>query len=114
MNYRRFKEAEISEVGLGTWQLGSTDWGDINEESAFEILNKFVDLGGNFIDTADVYGMGISESYIGKFLKTTDKTLYVASKLGRRGDGTNGWPQNFSYETMRSHVESSLKNLDVS
>ncbi|MGV3509219.1 MAG: aldo/keto reductase [Sphingobacteriaceae bacterium] len=114
MNYRRFKEAEISEVGLGTWQLGSTDWGDINEESAFEILNKFVDLGGNFIDTADVYGMGISESYIGKFLNTTDKTLYVASKLGRRGDGTNGWPQNFSYETMRSHVESSLKNLDVS
>ena len=114
MNYRRFKEAEISEVGLGTWQLGSTDWGDINEESAFEILNKFVDLGGNFIDTADVYGMGISESYIGKFLKTTDKTLYVASKLGRRGDGINGWPQNFSYETMRSHVESSLKNLDVS
>lgn len=114
MNYRRFKSVELSEVGLGTWQLGSADWGSMDEENAFAILNKFVDLGGNFIDTADVYGMGISESYIGKFLKTTDKTLFVASKLGRRGDAESGWPQNFRYDTMRSHVESSLKNLGIS
>lgn len=114
MNYRTFKNKSVSEVGLGTWQLGSADWGDMNEERAFGILNRFVELGGNFIDTADVYGMGISESYIGKFLKTTDKALTVASKLGRRGDGANGWPQNFTYEAMRSHLESSLKNLNIS
>ena len=114
MNYRRFRDTELSEVGLGTWQLGSADWGNIQEEDAFSILNKFVELGGNFIDTADVYGMGISERYIGKFLKTTDKPLYVASKLGRRSDGSNGWPQNFSYDGMRAHVESSLRNLDIS
>ncbi|MBC8054796.1 MAG: aldo/keto reductase [Sphingobacteriaceae bacterium] len=114
MNYRKFGEVSVSEVGLGTWQLGSADWGNIREEDAFAILNRFVELGGNFIDTADVYGMGISESYIGKFLKTTNKNLFVATKLGRRGDGTNGWPQNFSYDGMRSHIESSLKNLDLS
>lgn len=114
MNYRKFKDVEISEIGLGTWQLGSADWGNIKEEEAFAILSRFVELGGNFIDTADVYGMGISESYIGKFLKATDKQLFVASKLGRRSDGTNGWPQNFSYEVMRSHVESSLINLNIS
>lgn len=114
MHYRKFRDVSISEVGLGTWQLGSADWGNIREEDAFAILNRFVSLGGNFIDTADVYGMGISESYIGKFLKTTDKELFVASKLGRRGDGANGWPQNFSYDGMRSHIESSLKNLDLS
>ncbi|WP_256010681.1 aldo/keto reductase [Desertivirga xinjiangensis] len=111
MKYRKFKDIEVSEVGLGTWQLGSADWGNINDEEAFSILNAFVDAGGTFIDTADVYGMGISESIIGRFLKTTNKTLYVASKLGRRGDEGNGWPQNFSYDSMKKHVESSLQNL---
>jgi len=114
MKYRKFKGIDISEVGLGTWQLGSADWGNISDEDAFAILNSFVDAGGNFIDTADVYGMGISESIIGRFLKTTDKQLYVATKLGRRHDSPNGWPQNFEYGVMKQHVESSLKNLGQS
>lgn len=114
MNYRLFKEHKVSEIGLGTWQLGSADWGVVNDEEAFAILQSFVDAGGNFIDTADVYGSGISESVIGRFLKTTDKELFVATKLGRRHDGSFGWPQNFTYDGMRSHIESSLKNLDAS
>ena len=114
MNYRLFKEHKVSEIGLGTWQLGSADWGVVNDDEAFSILQSFVDAGGNFIDTADVYGTGISESVIGRFLKTTDKELFVATKLGRRHDGACGWPQNFTYDGMRSNVESSLKNLDVS
>lgn len=114
MNYRLFKEHKVSEIGLGTWQLGSADWGVVNDEEAFSILQAFVDAGGNFIDTADVYGMGVSEKTIGRFLKTVNKEIFVATKLGRRGDGTNGWPQNFTYDGMRAHIESSLKNLDVS
>jgi aryl-alcohol dehydrogenase-like predicted oxidoreductase len=114
MKYRPFKEYKISEIGLGTWQLGSADWGIVNDEEAFAILQAFVDAGGNFIDTADVYGMGVSEKTIGRFLKTINKEIFVATKLGRRGDGTNGWPQNFTYDGMRAHIESSLKNLDVS
>ncbi|MDB5191317.1 MAG: aldo/keto reductase [Segetibacter sp.] len=113
MEYRLFKETQISEIGLGTWQLGSADWGVVNDDEAFAILKAFTDAGGNFIDTADVYGMGISEQVIGRFLKTQNKELFVATKLGRRHDESNGWPQNFSYATMRRHVESSLKNLDV-
>jgi len=50
---------------------------------------------------------------IGKFLKTTDKEIYVATKLGRRADAPNGWPQNFTYDGMKRHVEDSLKHLDV-
>ncbi len=111
MQYRSFKGIQVSEVGLGTWQLGSADWGVVNEDEAFGILQEFVNLGGNFIDTADVYGMGISETVIGKFLKTVDKELYVATKLGRRHDESNGWPQNFTYDGMRRHVEDSLKHL---
>ena len=113
MNYRKFKDTAIAEVGLGTWQLGSADWGNINDEDAFAILQAYVDGGGNFIDTADVYGMGVSEQVIGRFLKTVDTPIYVATKLGRRGDEPNGWPQNFTYDAMRRQVEDSLRYLDV-
>lgn len=98
---------------MGTWQLGSADWGNIDKEKAFEILQTYIDAGGNFIDTADVYGMGLSEKIIGEFLKTTDKKIFVATKLGRRHDKPNGWPQNFTYGFIRRHVESSLNNLNV-
>ena len=113
MKYRSFKQYKVSEIGLGTWQLGSADWGIVKEEEAFSILQAFVDAGGNFIDTADVYGMGISEKLIGRFLKTVNKEIFVATKLGRRQDGACGWPQNFTYDGMKSNVESSLKNLGV-
>lgn len=113
MKYRKFKDEQISEIGLGTWQLGGSDWGPVNEEHALDVLAAFADAGGNFIDTADVYGMGVSEKVIGKFLKSSDKEFLVASKLGRRHDGDNAWPQNFSYEKMRSHVESSLEHLQL-
>ena len=79
MKYRSFRGTDISEVGLGTWQLGSDDWGAVSDEDAFEILNAFTAAGGNFIDTADVYGMGNSEKVIGRFLKTQAKEIYVAS-----------------------------------
>lgn len=113
MKYRDFKGDKISEVGLGTWQLGSADWGVVDEEEAFKILNTFVDLGGNFIDTADVYGMGISEKIIGRFLSQTSSKLFVATKLGRRTDKPNGWPQNFTLDGMRQHVEASLSHLGL-
>jgi Predicted oxidoreductases (related to aryl-alcohol dehydrogenases) len=114
MHYRQFQGVQVAEVGLGTWQLGSADWGQIKEEEAFNILQTYTDAGGNFIDTADVYGMGISEIIIGKFLKTVNKEIYVATKLGRRGDGGNGWPQNFTYDAMKKHVEDSLHLLGQS
>lgn len=113
MHYRLFKEEQIAEIGLGTWQLGSADWGVVNEKEALGILQTYVDAGGNFIDTADVYGMGISEKLIGKFLQQSNTQIFVASKLGRRGDGVSGWPQNFTFSAMKMHVESSLHNLGI-
>jgi len=114
MQYRFFKGIKISEVGLGTWQLGNADWGVVKDTEAFSILKAFADSGGNFIDTSDVYGNGLSEKIIGNFLKATNKEMFVASKLGRRQDHGYGWPQNFSYDTMRRHVEDSLQNLGLS
>lgn len=114
MNYRNFRGTQVSEVGLGTWQLGSSEWGNVDEQQAFEILQAYTDAGGNFIDTADIYGGGVSERVIGKFLKTIDKPIFVATKLGRRSDGEYGWPQNFTYDAMKRQVEDSLANLGVS
>lgn len=114
MNYRKFKDVEVAGIGLGTWQLGSADWGNVNEEDAFKILDAYTSAGGNFIDTADVYGMGISESIIGRFLQTYRGEIFVASKLGRRQDAPNGWNQNFTYDFMRRQVEDSLQHLQLS
>lgn len=108
------KEVSIAEIGLGTWQLGSSDWGAVDETEALRVLQTYVEEGGNFIDTADVYGMGISEKIIGKFLQQTKKELFVATKLGRRQDAGNGWPQNFEYDSMKKQVEDSLEHLGLS
>lgn len=113
MQYRYFKGTKVSEIGLGTWQLGSADWGKVDEQEAFAILKAFTTNGGNFIDTADVYGMGISEKVIGKFKQTVNEQLYIASKLGRRSDAGFGWPANFTYQNMKRQVQSSLENLEV-
>ena len=71
MKYRTLGKTgfKVSEISLGTWQLGGR-WGEkFNFSTAEEILNRAVDGGVNFIDTADVYNEGQSEKAIGKFLK---------------------------------------------
>ena len=78
--------AEVSEVGLGCWQLGGADWGDVSDEKALGILAAAVEAGVTFFDTADVYGNGRSESLIGRFLKQTSEPIFVATKLGRMQD----------------------------
>ena len=106
-------ETRVSEVGLGTWQLGGSEWGDVPEESAMQILESAADCGVTFIDTADIYGQGRSESLIGRFLKgrSDASRFFVATKLGRSPDP--GWPQNFEAATIRLHTEQSLRRLGV-
>jgi aryl-alcohol dehydrogenase-like predicted oxidoreductase len=114
MHYRRFANTrvEVSEIGLGCWQLGGADWGDVSDEKAFEILRASVESGVTFLDTADVYGTGRSESLIGRFLKAhKPKKLFIATKLGRFPEP--GPPGNFSGESFRKHTEASLKRLGV-
>jgi aryl-alcohol dehydrogenase-like predicted oxidoreductase len=103
--------AEVSEIGLGTWQLGGADWGDVDEREALSTLAAAVEGGVNFFDTADVYGLGRSEELIGKFLKETSTPIFVATKLGRFP--APGWPENFSLESIRAHTENSLRRLGV-
>jgi aryl-alcohol dehydrogenase-like predicted oxidoreductase len=112
MKQRIFDETgrSISEIGLGCWQFGG-DWGNISDDQAFSILQAAVDHGTNFIDTADVYGMGRSEELIGRYLKTQSQPLFIATKLGRFPHP--GGDENYTEQTIRAHTEASLKRLGV-
>lgn len=100
----------VSEVGLGTWQLGA-NWGNVTDETALATLRAAYDCGTSFFDTADVYGAGRSETLIGRFLKETRASVYVATKLGRFSPP--GWPENFTRAGIRQHTEASLQRLGV-
>ena len=112
MNQRSFSDSGklISEIGLGCWQLGGSDWGKLDESSAFEILSTAVSSGVNFFDTADVYGGGRSETLIGQFLKKTNESLFVATKLGRTGEL---YPDKYTEANIRAATEASLKRLNL-
>jgi len=98
-----------SEVGLGAWQLGA-DWGNVSEDDAHAILQTAADNGVTFIDTADVYGAGLSETRIGKFISTYPKgSFFVATKLGR----LHGYPDQYSLQLFRKCVQDSIKRLQV-
>ena len=101
----------VGEIGLGCWQLGGSDWGNVSEEAALEILKTAVSQGTTLFDTADVYGGGRSEELIGKFLSGKPRDIFVATKLGRGGNP--GWPGNFTPAAMAAHTEASLRRLGV-
>ena len=112
MNTRPFGPAQhhVSEIGLGCWQLGGADWGNLDDQRAFEILNTAADAGITFLDTADVYGLGRSETLIGKFLKQRKEQFFVATKLGRMSDL---YPDKYTEAGVRAATEASLKRLGV-
>jgi aryl-alcohol dehydrogenase-like predicted oxidoreductase len=101
----------VSEISLGTWALGG-DWGSVAEDDAYAALNRAIDLGVNFLDTADVYGDGRSEKLIGRLLRDRpDDEIFVATKAGRRLDPHTA--EGYEYENLAPFVERSLKNLGV-
>ncbi|MFN3850123.1 MAG: aldo/keto reductase [Spirosomataceae bacterium] len=113
MNYRILGKTgfEISEISLGTWQVGGK-WGDeFSHQNAEKILGTAVDSGINFIDTADVYGNGESEKAVGRFVKTRFERIYVATKCGRQLNPHIN--QSYQPAVLRKFVEDSLKNMGL-
>jgi len=98
--------AVVGEVGQGCWQLGG-DWGTVEEETAFRILETAVEMGVTFWDTANVYGGGRSETLIGRFLKAHLAKVFVATKLGRGAIYPNGYTRT----AVRQATEESLRRL---
>ena len=113
MKYRKFGSLDwnVSEIGLGCWQIGA-DWGNVSEEKANEVLQSSFENGVNFFDTADVYGDGRSEKFVGNFINSTSERIYVATKAGRRINPhvANGY---YDKDLMESFVDRSLSNLNI-
>jgi aryl-alcohol dehydrogenase-like predicted oxidoreductase len=101
---------KISEVSFGAWAIGA-DWGTVEDKDSLDALHKAVDLGINFIDTADVYGMGHSEQLVAQLRKERSEQLYVATKAGRKLDPHVA--EKYTPQNIRSFIQESLKNLKV-
>ena len=112
MKYRNFSNLgwQISEIGLGCWAIGS-EWGDVSNEDARDVLKSSLDNGVNFFDTADVYGDGRSEKFVGELLKSTSEKIYVATKSGRRLNPHT--PEGYSLKNIEAFIDRSLINLGI-
>lgn len=99
---------EVSEIGLGCWQLGG-DFGPVGDDTASAILTHAHTAGITFWDTADVYGGGLSESRIGAHAKGPD--VVVATKLGR---GAGLYPNGYTKQRVRESLMASARRLGVS
>ena len=102
---------KISAISLGTWQVGGK-WGDaFSHTNADAILNKAIDSGINFIDTADVYSNGESEKAVGRIVKQRKEKIYVATKCGRQLNPHTS--EAYQVGVLRKFVEDSLTNMGL-
>ncbi len=110
MQYRLLGKTgyQVSSVSFGAWAIGGT-WGQVDDGESLAALHRAIDLGINFIDTADVYGDGKSERLIARLRKERSESILVATKAGRRLDPHNA--SGYNRENITAFVERSLRNL---
>ncbi len=120
MHYRTLGRTglEVSEIGYGAWGIAGDAWLGAKDEESLKALNRAVDLGLNFIDTALAYGEGHSERLVGKIVKERDETIHVATKVPPKN---RVWPapdgiaseEAFPGDYVRECTEQSLSNLGL-
>ena len=113
MHYRPLGKTgfSVSEISLGTWQVGGK-WGEpFRDATADAILDAAVDAGVNFIDTADVYGEGASEAAVGRLARRRSERIFVATKCGRRLQPHIA--EAYQPAALRRFVEDSLRNTGL-
>jgi len=125
MEYKALGSTDImiSTIGLGTWAMGGWAWGGTNEEMAIKTIQAFIDNGGNLIDTAPVYGLGLSEEIVGRAVKGRRDKVVLATKCGLVWDIEKG---SFFFqesdkpvyrylgrESIKKEIDKSLKRLNT-
>ncbi|TWU00045.1 General stress protein 69 [Botrimarina colliarenosi] len=110
MHYRRLGKTgfDVSEIALGTWQVGGKWGAPFDDALAESILDAAIDRGVNFIDTADVYGDQMSEAAVGRVVRRRSEKVYVATKCGRRI--RPHVDEGYTVAALRGFVEASLAN----
>jgi len=112
MKFRPFGNTgmKVSEIGLGAWQLANPDWGIDDKSEALRIVQKSLEAGCNFFDTAPGYGGGRSEELLGEGLKSVRKDVILCTKFSHYGeDGT----RDFDAKNIRPVLEGSFRALQT-
>ena len=100
----------VSEIGLGAWQLANPDWGLEDRDEALRIIQKSLEAGCNFFDTAPGYGSGRSEELLGEGLKSVRKDVIICTKFSHYSeDGT----RDFDAKNIRPVLEGSFRALQT-
>src|SRR5438552_12188312 len=113
MEYRALGRTgwNISVIGFGAWGIGGDAWRTTDDNTSIATLHRAIDLGVNFIDTADVYGDGHSEQLIAQVRKARSEQLIIATKAGRRLNPHTA--SGYNRQNLTSFVERSLRNLET-
>ncbi len=110
MNYRQLGRTpwKVSDISFGAWAIGGA-WGSVDDNDSMAALHAAIDAGVNFIDTADVYGMGRSERLIARLKKERKEDIVVATKAGRRLPAQT--VEGYSESNLTGWIDDSLKHL---
>ena len=116
---RRFGETDLeaSEIGFGTWALGSTWWGDVSDSVGERLLLEAVELGITFFETGDAYGQGANEELVGRALGPHRDRIQLSTKFGyvldseREQHSEGERPQRWDGPFVRAALEGSLRRL---
>jgi len=113
MDYRPLGRTgwNISPISYGAWAIGGDAWGKTDDTESLRSLHRAIDLGVNFIDTADVYGNGHSERLIAQLRRERREEIIVATKAGRRLNPHVA--SGFTKQNLTAFVERSLRNLET-
>lgn len=112
MNLRHFGKTgmNVSEIGLGAWQLANPDWGVNDKNEALEIVQRSLEAGCNFFDTAPGYSGGRSEELLGEGLKSVRKDVIICTKFSHYND--DGM-RDFDAKNVRPVLEGSFRRLQT-
>jgi aryl-alcohol dehydrogenase-like predicted oxidoreductase len=116
---RRFGDTDLeaSEIGFGTWALGSTWWGEVDETAGERLLLEALDLGITFFETGDAYGQGGNEELVGRVLAPHRGRVQLSTKFGyvldsdRQEHSEGERPQRWDGRFVRAALEASLRRL---
>lgn len=107
---------ELTEIGFGAWAIGGPwqfGWGPADDNQSVAAIQKALDSGINWIDTAAVYGLGHSEEIVAQAIKGRREGVFLATKCGLIWDNSGAVVKNLHPKSMRKEIEASLKRLQV-
>lgn len=110
-------ELHITPIGFGAWAIGgggwAFGWGAQDDQESIEAINRALDLGVNWIDTAAIYGLGHSEEVVAKALKGRSNRPYIFTKCSMIWDEKGEISRSLKADSVRREVEASLRRLDI-